>query len=333
MDNVKLPQDDSFLTNQLVQWWYWTGHIKTESGRRFGFELCFFAVDVEAAHLFQMIAEKIHGKDIPDDLLTVQMMNTAITDIDNQQFFSRVEYKPGPPKEIKDGFDLSNILASCLAQGGNGEDHLVSKVDKFELDIQIKSQSPATIHYDGEKHEYSFGGYTYYYSRENMLGEGTLTYDGKTENVAAQVWFDRQYGQLLQAAFLIGWQWFAIQLDDDIQVMLFAYHDKKEHMGSISYSDGSTVALGADDFSVTILDHWKSPHTGRKYPSKWQAKFKNFDLLITPSVADQELYEPWLFPKYWEGACSVTGSHNGSAYVELTGYARHKLLAEILEKL
>ena len=40
---VKLPQDDGFLSEEAIQWWYWTGHLETEDGRRFGFEVVFFA--------------------------------------------------------------------------------------------------------------------------------------------------------------------------------------------------------------------------------------------------------------------------------------------------
>lgn len=324
---VQLPADDAFLTDQIVQWWYWTGHIKTESGRNFGFELCFFAVDIEAMHLFETIAEKIHGKDIPSDLLTVQMMNAAITDIDNNKFYSRVDYVPGPPKVIENGFNFHNILRTCRAEGGDGQDSLRSHVDDFILDIEVKQERPPTIHYDGKKHDYSFGGNTYYYSRELMSPQGTLTIDGEQHTVTeGSVWFDRQYGELLQAALIVGWQWFAIQLDENTQIMLFAYHCEKEHMGAITGPDGKTTNLGAGDFTVTVLDWWVSPHTSRRYPSKWHVVAGDYDLTITPQVADQELHEKWLFPKYWEGACTVEGNHTGSAYVELVGYPRHKWL-------
>ena len=32
---VKLPQDDGFLSQEAIQWWYWTGHLETEDGRKF----------------------------------------------------------------------------------------------------------------------------------------------------------------------------------------------------------------------------------------------------------------------------------------------------------
>ena len=31
--------DDAFLVEFPTQWWYWTGHLATDDGRRFGFEI------------------------------------------------------------------------------------------------------------------------------------------------------------------------------------------------------------------------------------------------------------------------------------------------------
>jgi len=327
MSKVTLPADDAFLEDELMQWWYWTGHLATESGRNFGFELCFFAVDAGAMSVFETISRVIHDSANVTDFMSVQMMNAAFTDIDNHKFFSRVDYKPGPPKEITDGFHLKNIFGDCIATGGNGQDKLESSVDSISLAIELCEQTPPTIHYNGDKHKYDFGGSTYYYSRGKLTGEGTLEVDGKTEKVTASVWFDRQYGELAQACFLVGWQWFAIQLDDNTQIMLFAYHNEAEHMGSITLPSGETSTLSDKDFQVEIMEWWLSPHTGRKYPSKWRLNITGgYALEVVPKVADQELDESWMFPKYWEGACSVGGSHPGSAYVELVGYPRHKWL-------
>ena len=43
--SVQFPHDDSFLKDQEVQWWYWTGHLTSEDGRRFGYEIVFFVFD------------------------------------------------------------------------------------------------------------------------------------------------------------------------------------------------------------------------------------------------------------------------------------------------
>lgn len=83
------------------------------------------------------------------------------------------------------------------------------------------------------------------------------------------------------------------------------------------------VLRGTDGYQVDILDHWRSPHTGIVYPSKWRLTCGSEQYVVTPLVADQELQHPWQSPKYWEGAASVNGSDGraiGQVYVELAGY-------------
>src|SRR3982750_2067300 len=39
---VQLPRDLFAHGNAQTEWWYYTGHMQTVAGRRFGFELVFF---------------------------------------------------------------------------------------------------------------------------------------------------------------------------------------------------------------------------------------------------------------------------------------------------
>src|SRR5687767_14298848 len=42
LDAVNLPRDLYAHRNAQTEWWYYTGHGETTSGKRFGFELVFF---------------------------------------------------------------------------------------------------------------------------------------------------------------------------------------------------------------------------------------------------------------------------------------------------
>jgi predicted secreted hydrolase len=81
--------------------------------------------------------------------------------------------------------------------------------------------------------------------------------------------------------------------------------------------------LSRDDFSVTVLSHYKSEKTGTRYPSQWEIKIPSEKMIlsITPLIQDQEVLA---FSStgnyYWEGACRVEGSARGRAYIEMTGY-------------
>jgi predicted secreted hydrolase len=73
-----------------------------------------------------------------------------------------------------------------------------------------------------------------------------------------------------------------------------------------------------------VLDHWTSPRSRVRYPSRWRLVIPDagLDLEITPRLADQELI---VGTRYWEGAVGVVGAAHGHpiagrGYVELVGY-------------
>jgi predicted secreted hydrolase len=93
--------------------------------------------------------------------------------------------------------------------------------------------------------------------------------------------------------------------------------------------DGESHHLDLADTSLTVLDTWKSPHSGGTYPSRWRLLVPKWDLSleVVPLMNDQELNTRGSIDvTYWEGAVGVTGESNGEpvtgeGYVELTGYA------------
>jgi len=77
---------------------------------------------------------------------------------------------------------------------------------------------------------------------------------------------------------------------------------------------------------IEVKDHWTSPETGARYPSRWTLDVPSagLELRIVPWVPGQEMRTSFT---YWEGAVRVEGTRAGKAvvgngYVEMTGYAR-----------
>jgi uncharacterized protein with NAD-binding domain and iron-sulfur cluster/predicted secreted hydrolase len=299
---VLLPRDDGVIDDVLVQWWYWTGQLSTSSGREFGVEIVFF------------VAEAFH------DFLDATMGQAAVSDLAEGRFVNRQIEGPGRPERADGRFDLD--LGDIRATGGGGRDRLFSTMHGYEVDLEVLERSPPLIHYDGCDHVYAFGGDTRYYSRPLMHAAGTITTpDGEIHQVEGDLWFDRQWGELLPAVHN-GWQWFAVQLDGGVQIMLYAFRDSREEWtGSVSRADGTVAPLASHQFDVEVLDWWVSPRTGHRYPHGWRVTVPGEELFIRPKLADQEMAAGfWIGPEYWEGACSVDGTSSGRAYVELTGF-------------
>ena len=91
--------------------------------------------------------------------------------------------------------------------------------------------------------------------------------------------------------------------------------------------EGNPQPIQKTDFEITVLDEWRSPHTGGIYPASWEIRLNQPDCLlqVQPWMADQELH--FTTVTYWEGAARFEGicgngdSVRGNGYVELTGYA------------
>lgn len=321
--HVDLPADDQVLPDQIIQWWYYTGFLNG-GDKLYGFEICFF------------LGEPAHP----------QVVHTAITDVSENKFtFDSVTEVFEKPPVITNGF---NFTAGSTAKrnfvtgvGGDGNDALYAQiggVDGYTLDLKLTSNKPPAIHYDGHAHKYNKeagGGYTYYYSRTSLSVTGTLTLPNEDSpiTVTGTSWFDRQFGNLIRVSLKGGWQWFAISLDDDTQIMLFFTADvtsdtdaNREEIGSWTDSSGNTTPLKFGDAQLKVLDTWTSPRSGCTFPSGWEVTVRGKVYSIEPLVKDQELgptadeQQPWVTPIYWEGASTVTGDTEGKAYVELNGF-------------
>jgi predicted secreted hydrolase len=312
---VVIPNDDGFVNNIDVQWWYWTGHLSDENGEKFGFEVVFFAFD-----------SWIFFKNI--------LAQAAVTDIKNKKYLFTEEVSfLKLPKKIFSKFELISKKKNISATGGNGVDILKFQIDGYELELLLESDEEPVKHYNGKTHNYIFGGDTLYYSREKMKVKGAIKIDGKEHKVTGTSWFDRQYGELYQAIFK-GWQWFAIELDNDTNIMIYDFLEKEnisESFAEVLDLNGLKI-FNSKEYKVKVTEKWKSPHTENIYPSGWEVEIDGKELIIKPVLKDQELRAKhlfWIGPEYWEGACFVydkSGMEIGKAYVELNGFG-NKLIS------
>ncbi|MDO8483491.1 MAG: lipocalin family protein [Candidatus Limnocylindrales bacterium] len=339
---IDLPRDDA-PHDRLTEWWYYTGHLRSEEGRRFGFEYVIFRAERGA-------------------FPTSWVSHLAITDEANERFFysQRLEVGLGvdrsapEPEGAPRGFDLAIAGADptqpatsrrsrWTMAGLNGDDRLSATLSPDEavlagapgglgLDLRMRSTKPAALH-DGDGWiDFGPAGGSYYYSRTAMTAEGTLTVAGQEVGVDGIAWFDHQWGDFISVGGG-GWDWFAVNLQDgtDLTLSLVREADGTYPLiyGTVVARDGSVRHLGRGDFSVAVTARWTSPATGADYPAGWTILIPADQLTIqlTPTVAAQELdTRATTGVIYWEGSQVVRATRaglplGGEAYVELTGYA------------
>ncbi|MBN2492953.1 MAG: carotenoid 1,2-hydratase [Deltaproteobacteria bacterium] len=293
-DRVQLPRDDGAHPSPL-EWWYWTGHLRTDAGRWFGFELVFF---------------ELRPMGIP-----LQVTHHAITDIQDKSFHFQIEGDIEEEKSTVQTIDLEH--AGLWAKGADGRDKLHGQVDGYVLDLDLASRKAPVLHHDRGYIEYDFGGSTHYYSRTRMDARGKLRIGEQDLPVTGSAWFDHQWGDMGDV-FDQSWDWFGIQLDDDREIMAFRMRvngEEKLRGGSYVPKAGPAVRLRPEEVAILPQGTWKSPHTGCVYPQQWRLKIRDLDLLLEPVIADQELWSS--IPRYWEGVAEVSGAATGRAFIEL----------------
>lgn len=316
---IAFPRDDG-PHDVPMEWWYVTGHLFTESGDRYGFQMVVFKGQRDdlvgyAAHA--AIVDDARGTFRYDEKLVLR--DSVSTEV------------PGG------GYDLR--LDDWRMRGANGNDHLVAQVPGYAFDLRTTSAKPAALH-DGDGFvDYGADKYSYYYSRTRMETTGTLEVDGQVLKVHGEAWMDHQWGDFTTWDNG-GWDWFALQLDDGSDLMLYVIYAPDGTPGIVDGSlvapDGTVTALGKDDFTATPTGSWRSPATGTEYPSGWKVELPSASLSVAvmPDVPDQELDTTRSTGQiYWEGQVTVEGTRDGQpidglGYVELTGYARRTTMPD-----
>ena len=306
------------------------GHLEDATGRELAFNLTFFkAFAPPQLRLFGIPSNWIFERG--------HVAHAAVADVAAGEHTMRQRidfFYPGAAS--RDDLDLSVGAWRATRAADGVSHHLRYTVGGYELDLTLTPLKPAALHGDPPGIQtMGPGGVSYYtaYTRKAVTGTVRgpcwLPQACAAVPVAGQAWFDHQWGDFRIDRFA-GWDWFALQLDDGREVMVYLIRDFDDTIvsaaGSLITEAGATIALGGDDFALTPTGAtWTSPNTGAVYPAQWTLTVPDhgLSLRIDPRTADQEMNtRATTGIVYWEGAVSVSGSHSGLGFVELTNYDR-----------
>lgn len=323
------PADHGPHDEYVTEWWYYTGNLTGDDGGDYGYQLTFFRSALAPGQPQR-----------PSELAASQL------------YMAHFALTSGPAKEHR-AFDRFSRGAGGLAgatgdplyavwledwraeQTGPQSYRLTAQVDApagpVALDLALTESRAPLLHGDRGLSQKGpeAGNASYYYSLVRMESVGSVTLDGQTTPVTGLSWMDHEFGTSALSGDAVGWDWFAVTLDNGA-VLMFAEvrsaggQAQDIFEGTLSYPDGRQVAIYPDDFTLTPTGSWTSPTTGATYPSGWQVSFPAYaiDLTIEPLIPDQEMTVAFV---YYEGATTIRGTMEGApvsgrGYVELTGY-------------
>jgi predicted secreted hydrolase len=326
--NYEFPRDHHAHREFKTEWWYFTGNLFDEAGRRFGYELTFFREGIRPVAARDPAASRF----IVDDL---KFAHFAITDVAGKQF--RFEQKVNRGAFGEAGFDDGQRLAWIenwtLELAGENQFELQAATSFGALRLHLRPAKAPAIHGENGVSTKTADGTvaSHYYSLTRLETSGELTFEGTKYEAHGASWFDHEWSTSQLGRGHVGWDWVCLQWEDGAELMLYRMRlangeADPASSGTWIAPDGTTKHLRASDFQMMPLEFWDSKKSGGRYPVAWKVTIpgEKIEFTLKRALDNQELrIDPIT---YWEGAIDANGMRDGQAvtgrgYLELTGYA------------
>jgi len=331
----EFPRDYFNHPNYQTEWWYYTGNLKTAEGHRYGFELTFFR---EGIHLTPQAAQSEDPTWRPDQ---IYLAHLALSDIDGGHFFHVARLNRAGPglagvslEQRREWNGNWQVLWTDLS---SGRQQLQAMCDQFKLTLALTPEKPAVVNgKDGVSRKGPEPAETsQYFSFTRIEARGDLYKGGTHAALSGLAWMDHEFFSGPARTDLAGWDWFAIQLENGEELMLYRLRLKSGGIspyssGTFVDSSGAAHFLDASEFTLSTGEQWHSSASRASYPVAWTISVPSLDLRLSEwtDLKNQELFDRnRLTPTYWEGAVSYAGAIQGKpltgvGYLEMTGYAK-----------
>jgi predicted secreted hydrolase len=334
--HLEFPKDHKSHPGYRTEWWYYTGNLHSETGKRYGFQLTFFRIQIsppDAQKDWPQPASKWRTSHL-------YLAHAAISDLSGHNHLHAQQIArsalniagatPGPPYP-------TIFIRNWYAKISPESHRIKAATDAFKFELNLKPVKGPILH--GED-GYSRKGSSRerascYYSFTRLETRGTIRLAGKTTAVNGLSWMDHEFSTAPLEPGLAGWDWFSLILSNQTELMVYLL---RQEDGSFSLASSGTFVdpsgnsrhLTRNEFKVDVLDTWKSLASGAVYPASWRLTVLplSLEVFITSNLADQEMLTTESTGiTYWEGSVSVKGTVQnlpveGQGYVELTGYAK-----------
>jgi len=330
---------DTFIPNEAIlsartdyglEWWYVTGHLQGGGGR-LGFELAFFRIGITPP-------DQTGENTDPFTLRNIYAAHFAVTDRTGETFNAAERSGRGAFGASGADTDGFRVWIGDWSLSGDSNRILLNAVSEFgALELELVPRKPPVRHgargYSRKSDDP--GSASYYVSFTRLEARGSFSKGNRRTAVHGTAWLDREIMSPaetgdLETGSASGWDWFALQLDDGTDVMLYRILDEQGRMspwsaGTWIGSDGEIRRLTGADFILAPGTSWTSPVTGIRYDTKWTISIPGEDAVFTV-LADIPGQEVRAFRTtgnaYWEGSCEVTGTvrarpAGGRAYIEM----------------
>lgn len=308
------PADHGAHPTYRIEWWYVTATLQDADGNDYGIQWTLFRS--------ALAAQEGEGWSSPQ----LWMGHAALTSADEHHFEER--FGRGDIGQAGAETEPFSVWIDEWAMESTGADgdaldaiNLRAGSDEFAYNLTLEADGPLVFHGDdGYSVKSSEGQASYYYSQPFYDVSGEITLPNRIISVSGSAWLDREYSSQPLSETQTGWDWFSLHFDTGDRLMAFQLRDtegKTFTSGTWIATDGTTEALANGSITATPLG--ETDVAGRDVPVRWRLEVPERGVDIETEPLNDQSWNASIFA-YWEGPISVTGSHQGRGYLEMTGY-------------
>lgn len=304
-NTLKFPLDHQPHFSYKHEWWYLTANLETEDGRQFATQWTLFRTANSNRHWYFAHAALAdsdthfsayrNGRDALGNVAIQGLPFSA--EIDDWRWSSTGE-----------------LLPALLTYGNRGQ----SAAQQWQAELTLGSVPHFYLQGDegfSLKHP-SQDISSHYYSQPFIDVTGKILWQQEWVNVTGVAWFDREWGSQMLAQDQQGWDWFSLRLDSNTALMVYRIRSEQQDMlyGSLMFKNGDSVIFDESDIQLTNMST-----KGNVYPDSFKIVIPSHQIDVKVDVINDDQIMRFGI-EYFEGMVNVSGSHDASGFVEMTGY-------------
>ena len=305
------PADHGPHEGYRNEWWYLTGNVETDEGRRFGYQVTFFRSAIRPS------ANNPCDDDIAWCTDHVWMGHAAVSDVASGEHMAAeifIRQEPGLAGANLDPFRVWLQDWQLIARGNEFPWELEVISGEFSLALRLDAKKTPVLQGDNGLSQKSQapGNASYYYSITRLETSGQVHVRGQAFTVTGSSWLDREWSTSALAPDQSGWDWFSLQFDNSSELMYYQLRDLEgtahaNSSGNYTSLMGTQTPVTRDDIVLEPLETWTAPG-GTVYTVEWRMRWRDNDWRIRAVFPDQ-LMDVTI--QYWEGAVDVIDSTSG----------------------
>ncbi|WP_299651062.1 lipocalin-like domain-containing protein [uncultured Tateyamaria sp.] len=303
------PADHGPHPDYRIEWWYLTANLQAADGTAYGLQWTLFRSALAPG--------EGEGWTSPQVWFAHAAVTTPSHHFATERFarggigLAGVEHAPF--RAWIDEWALEGPDFDTLSLRAQGAD--------FAYDMNLQAQGPLVFHGQrGFSVKSAEGQASYYYSQPFYQIAGTLMLPDGPVDVSGSAWLDREWSSQPLSDTQSGWDWFSLSFEDGNKLMGFQLRQRDGSTYSASTwigPDGTTTAYPDGAFVADPLT--QSRVVGRDVPTTWRVQLADRGVDVEVDAVNPNAWMPLSIP-YWEGPVTMSGSHEGVGYLEMTGY-------------